>query len=164
MANDLNIKHVDWKSRAITRRGKHLRDYANKNSCPIFCPYVLDIVITNNLSFPVYLISCFVLRSDHFPGLNDTACRSSFHHPTDRSDFRRTDWVNFLTHLVDIIPFGPELHNKVAIQMCVENFSGAVLKALATSTSKRRPNDDPRTTIMSGIQDEVLPKDRLRRQ
>jgi hypothetical protein len=61
-------------------------------------------------------------------------CRSSFQNPPDRPDFRRTDWANFQTHLEDQIPFNPELHNEMDIDMFVENFSGAVLKALAAST------------------------------
>jgi hypothetical protein len=36
--------------------------------------------------------------------------------------------------LEDQIPFDPELHNGMAIDTCVENFSGAILKALAAST------------------------------
>jgi hypothetical protein len=76
-----------------------------------------------------------------------TACRSSFQLPPDRADFRRTDWANFQTHLEDQIPFNPELHNDVAIHTCVRNFSGAVLKALAASTPKCRPRDDPRSPI-----------------
>jgi len=31
----------------------------------------------------------------------------------------------------DQIPFDPKLHKGMAIDMCVQNFSGAVLKALA---------------------------------
>jgi hypothetical protein len=67
MAGDLNPKHVDWKSRLNTRRGKLLRDYADKNSCLIFGPVspttklrnpsatpdVLDIVKTKNFTSPV---------------------------------------------------------------------------------------------------------------
>jgi hypothetical protein len=49
------------------------------------------------------------------------------------------------------------------IDACVEN-SGAVLKALAASTSKRRPRDDPRPPIPAGIQDEIRLKNRLRRK
>jgi hypothetical protein len=93
MAGDLNAKHVDWNSRLTTRRGKPLRDYADENSCLIFgpdtpttspynlsvTPDVLDIVITQNLTFPVYLTSCSALSSDHLPVIIDTACRSSFH-------------------------------------------------------------------------------------
>jgi hypothetical protein len=37
------------------------------------------------------------------------------------------------------------------IDMCVENFSGAVLKALEASTPKRRPGDDLRPPIPVGI-------------
>jgi len=80
MADDLNAKHVDWNSRLNTRRGKLLRDNADGNSClifgpdsptnnlynPLVTPDVLDIVITKNLSFPVYLTSCSALSSDHF--------------------------------------------------------------------------------------------------
>ena len=88
--------------------GELLRDYANEKSClMVFGPHsatiepynlsatpdALDIVITKNLSFPVYLKSCSVLSSDHLPVLIDTACQSSFHRPPDRHDFRRTDWV-----------------------------------------------------------------------
>jgi hypothetical protein len=77
--------------------GKLLRDYADGNSCLIFgpdtlttnpynpyvSPDVLDIVLTQNLSFPVYLTLCSALTSDHLPVLNDTACRSSFLHTPD---------------------------------------------------------------------------------
>jgi len=36
MARDLNAKHVDWNTRLNTRRGKLLRDYADKYFCLIF--------------------------------------------------------------------------------------------------------------------------------
>ena len=88
--------------------------------------------MTKNLSFPVYLTSCSALSSDHLPVLIDTSCRSSFHHPPVRPD-----WANFQTQLEELIPFDPQLHNEMAIDTCVENFSGAVLKALAASTPKR---------------------------
>jgi hypothetical protein len=69
LAGDLNAKHVDWNSRLTTRRGKLLRDYADGNSClifgpdtpttdpynPLVTPDVLDIVMTKNLTSPVYL-------------------------------------------------------------------------------------------------------------
>ena len=111
MAGNLNTKHVDWNSRLNTRRGKLLRDYADGNSCLIFGPDspthqpiqplgnpdVLDIVITQNLSFPVYLTSFSALSSDLLPVLIDTSCRSSFHSPPDRPDFSRTDWASFQT-------------------------------------------------------------------
>jgi hypothetical protein len=141
MAGDLNAKQVDWNSRLTTRRGKLLRDYTDGNSCLIFgpdtpttnpynpsaTPDVLDIVVTKDLPFPVYLTSCSALSSDHLPVLIETACRSSFHHPPYCPNFRCTDWANFQTHLEDQIPFDPELHNGMAIDTCVENFSGAVL-------------------------------------
>jgi hypothetical protein len=66
--------------------------------------------------------------------------------------------------LEDQIPFDPELHDGMAINTCVENVSGAVLKALAASTPKRRPRADPRPPIPAGIQDEIRLKNRLRRQ
>jgi len=158
--------------------GKLLRDYADENSCLIFgpdtpttnpynssaTPDVLDFAIVKDLPFPVYLTSCPALSSDHLPVLIGTACRSSFQHPPDRSDFRRTDWANFQSHLEDQIPFDPELHNGMAIDTCDENFSGSVLKALAASTTKCRPRDDPRPPIPAGIQDEIRLKNRLRRQ
>ena len=129
LAGDLNAKHVDWNSRLTTRRGKLLRDYADENSCLIFgpdtpttnpynpsaTPDVLDIAVTKNVPFPVYLTSCSALRSDHLPVLIDTAFRSSFHHPPDLPNFRRTDWSKFQTHLEDYIQFDPELHNGMAI-------------------------------------------------
>jgi len=178
MAGDLNAKHVDWNSRLNTRRGKLLRDYADGNSSlifgpdspttnpnnPLVSPDVLDIVITKNLSFPVYLTSCFALISDHLPVLIDTSYRSFFHNPPDRPDFRRTDWASFQTQLEVLIPFDSELHNEMAIDTCVENFSGAVLKALAALNPKRRPRDDPQPPVPTGIQDEIRLKNRLRRQ
>jgi len=32
LAGNLNVKHVDWKSRLTTRRGKLLHDYTDENS------------------------------------------------------------------------------------------------------------------------------------
>jgi hypothetical protein len=52
----------------------------------------------------------------------------------------------------------------MAIDTCVENFSGAVLKALAASTPKRRPRDGARPPIPAGIQDEIRRKNWLRRR
>jgi hypothetical protein len=52
----------------------------------------------------------------------------------------------------------------MAIDACVENFTGAVLKILAASTPKCRPRADPRPPIPAGIQDEIRLKKRLRRQ
>jgi len=169
MAGDPNAKHVDWNSRLNTRRGKLLRDYVDGNSClifgpdspttspynPLVTPDVLDIVITKNISFPVYLTSCSALCSDHLPVLIGPSCRSSFHNPPDRPDFRRTDWASFQTQLEELIPFDSELPNEMAIDTCVENFSGAVLKALAASNPKRRLRDDPRPPVPASIQDEI---------
>jgi len=128
MAGDLNAKHVDRNSRLNTRRGNPLRDSADENSCldfgpdspttnpynPSVTPDVLDIVITKNISFLVYLTSCSALSSDHLPVLIDIPCRSSFYHPPDRPDFRRTDSANFQIHLEELNPFDPELHNEMA--------------------------------------------------
>jgi hypothetical protein len=57
--------------------------------------------------------------------------------------------------LEDQIPFDLELQDGMAIGTCIENFSDAVLKALAASTIKRRPRADPRPPKPAGIQDEI---------
>jgi hypothetical protein len=119
---------------------------------------------SKNLFSMVYLTSCSAVSSDHLPVLIDNACRSFFHHPPHHPDFRGTDWANFQAHLEDQILFDPELHNEMAIDTCVDNFSGAILKALAASTPKCRPHDDPRPTILASIQDEICLKKRLRRR
>ena len=94
MAGDVNTKHVDWNSGLSTRRVKLLRDYAGENSCLIFgpvCPTtnphnpsvtpdVLDIAITKNLSFLVYLTYCSALSSDHHSALIETSYRSPSPH------------------------------------------------------------------------------------
>jgi len=46
----------------------------------------------------------------------------------------------------------------MAIDMYVENFSGAVLKALAASSPKRRSREDQRPSIPAGIQKEITPE------
>jgi hypothetical protein len=92
MDGDLIAKHVDWNSRMTTRRETLLRDYADANSCLIFgpdtpntnpyntsvAPDVLNIVLTQKLSFPVYLTSCSALSLDHLPEVTDTVCCSSY--------------------------------------------------------------------------------------
>jgi hypothetical protein len=178
MASDLNAKHVDWNYRLTTRRGKLLREYADRNSCLIFGPDtpttnpyntsattdVLDIVITRDIPSSVHLASCSALSSDHLPVLIDTTCRSSFQYPPDRPDFRRPDWVEFQTHLKAEIPLNPELHTGMAIGTCVENFSEAFLRALSASNPKCRTRDDPRPSIPASIQDEISLKNQLRRR
>jgi hypothetical protein len=62
---------------------------------PFATPDVLDIAVTKDLPFPVYLTLGSALSSDHFPVLIDTKCLSSFHQPPDRPNFRRTYWANF---------------------------------------------------------------------
>jgi hypothetical protein len=115
-------------------------------------PDVLDIVITIGLPSSVALTSCSAVSSDHLHVLIDTRCRSSFQNPPDRPDVRRIDWANFQTHLEAITSLIPELHNGHDIYTCVENFSGAILGALAASTPKRRPHGDPIPQIPPGIQ------------
>ena len=70
-AGDLKAEHVEWTLRITTRQENTLRDYADGNSGLIFgpdtrtintynpsvTPDVLDIVLTQNLSFPVCLTS-----------------------------------------------------------------------------------------------------------
>ena len=155
-----------------------LCDYADENSCLIFgpdspatnpykpsvTPDVLDMMITKNLSIPVYMTLCSALSLDHLLVLIDTVCRLSFNHPPDHPDFSRTDWANFQTQLEELIQFYPELHNEMAIDTCIENFSSAILKALAASAPKRRPRDNPQPLIPAGIQDEIRLKNRLWRQ
>jgi len=58
----------------------------------------------------------------------------------------------------------PELHNGMAIDTWVENFSRAILEALKASTPTCCLRDDPRPPIPAGIQDEIRLKNRLRRQ
>ena len=84
--------------------------------------------------------------------------------PPDRPVFRRTECDNFQTQLEEIFPFDPEIHNEMATDTCVENFSDAVLKTPAASNPKRRPSDDQRPPTPAGIQDEIGMKNRMRRQ
>jgi hypothetical protein len=161
MASDLNAKHVKWNSRLITKRGRLLRDYADKNSrlihgpnTPTTVPYnpsatpdVLDIVITRDLFFPVHLTTCSTLRPDHLPILIDTQCRSSFLSPPDRPDLRKTDWPKFHACLEAGLPPNPDLPNEGVIEACVKELTSAILKALADSTPKCRPRADPRPPL-----------------
>ena len=120
MAGDLEVKHLDWNSRLRTRRGKPLREYTDENSCLIFgpgnpttntynplaTPDFLDIVITKNLTSPVYLTTSRYSLTLHVA------------HP---SSARRIALISgaltakFQTHLEDQIPFEPELHDGMAI-------------------------------------------------
>jgi hypothetical protein len=53
------------------------------------------------------------------------------------------------------VPINQDLHSMVAIDTCVENMFGAVMKALAASTPKSRPRDDPKSPIYASTQDEI---------
>jgi hypothetical protein len=52
----------------------------------------------------------------------------------------------------------------MAIDKCVESFSGAILKALVVSTPKCHPREHPRPPIPANIQGEIRLKNRLRRR
>jgi hypothetical protein len=91
-------------------------------------------------------------------------CRSSFLNLPDRPNFRRTNWPNFQARLEDEIPIILDLHNGVAIDTCVENLSSTIMKAVAASTPKSHPRDDPPSPILAGIRDLILLKNRLQRQ
>ena len=158
--------------------GNLLCNYSDENSCLIFEPVIpntnpynpsstpdyFDIVIARDLPFLVYLTSYSPLSLDQLPVLIDTTFRSFFQYPRDRHDFRRTDWINFQTHMEDDIPFDLELHNGVSIDTCVENFSGDVLQTSAASTPKWRPRAGPRPPIPADIQDEIRLMSRQRWQ
>jgi hypothetical protein len=109
-------------------------------------PNVLDIVITKDLSFPVYL----------------TTGRSSFRNRPARPDYRRIDWVKFQASLEERLRSTPLLPNDVEIDTYVEEMSSAILEALAAPTSESRPRDDPRPPILACTQDEIRLKNRLR--
>jgi hypothetical protein len=178
MTGDVNAKHVDWHSRLATTRCKLLRYYDSGNFClmygpdsPTTVPYnssatpdVLDIVITKDLTFPMYLTACSALSSDHLPVLFDKTCRSSFPNLPARPDYRRTDWVKFQASLEERLPSPALLPNEGKIDTCVEEMSSAILEALAASTPKSRPCHDPRPPIPARTQDEIRLKNRLRRQ
>jgi len=79
-----------------------------------------------DLPSPVHLTSCSALSSDHVP-----FCRHyvSFilSKPSDRPDFRQTEWVNFQDCLEEEIPIKLDLPNRAAIDTCIENQFGAVM-------------------------------------
>jgi hypothetical protein len=169
VAGDLKAKHVEWNSRLTTRRGRLLRDYADKNSCLIYgpntpttvsyspsaTPDVLDIVITKDLVSLVFLTTCSALSSDHLPILIDKNCRSSFLSPPDRPDLRRIDWPKFRACLEAGLPSNPDLRNEVAIDACVKELSSAISKALTDSAPKCRPRGDTRHPLPAHIRDEI---------
>ena len=90
------------------------------------------MVITNKLSTPVYLKSCFALSSNHPRfSLTPRVTRLSI---TRRIALTSGALTGPISKLIWKIKFDPELHNETAIDTCVENLSGAILKALAAST------------------------------
>jgi hypothetical protein len=171
MAGDLYAKQ-EWNSRLVTRRGRLLRGYADKNSCLIYGPNTPTIipynpsatVITIDLVIPVHLTTCSALSSDHLPILIDTGCRSSFLNLPNLLDLRNIDWSKFQACLETGLSSNHGLPNEVAIGACVKGLSSAISKALADSTPKCRPRHDPRPSIPAHIQDEIRLKTRLRRQ
>jgi hypothetical protein len=69
-------------------------------------------------------------------------------------------WANFQTHLEAEISQTSELNNGKDIETCVEEFSAAILGALAAFIPKRRLHGDQRPHIPAGIQDEIRLKTR----
>ena len=178
MASDLNAKHVEWNSRLITKRGRILRDYADRKSCLIYgsntsptltynpsaTTDVLHIAIAKDLGSPLYQTTRIAPSSDHLHNFIDTLCRSSFLSSPDRPDLRRNDWPKFQSCLEAGLPSNPYLPNELAIEACVKELSNAISKALTDTIPKYRPRVDPRLPIPARIQDEIRLKNRLRRQ
>jgi hypothetical protein len=106
-------------------------------------PDVLDILLTKYTFISVWQSTCSLLSLDHLPVLIDTKCRLFFVKLPGLPDFRRTDarpaWK------MDFRPTGNS--DDVAIDMCVEKLSSDLLEALAVSSPKSRPSDDPRPPI-----------------
>jgi hypothetical protein len=178
MAGDLNDKYVEWNSRLIRKRVKHLRDNAGKNSCLIHGPYspttvpynpsanpdVLEIVITRDLVSRLHLTTCSKPTSDHLPILMDTQRRSSFLNPPDHSDLRKNDGLKFQAYLKVRLPPNSDLPNEGAIDACGKELTSAMSNVQADSTPKCRQRAYLRPPLPAHIQDEIRLKNRLRRQ
>lgn len=96
-------------------------------------PDINDIIITKYVISPLCETFCSSLISDLVPVLNDTPYRSSFFHPPDHQDFRRTDWATFQASLEDGILLKPNLHDEVASDKCVDELFSALRDAMAVS-------------------------------
>ena len=147
MVGDLNPTHIQSNSRLVPKRGRFLRDYANKNSCLIYglktpttipynpsaTPDVLDNVIKKDLVTPVYLTTC---SATGLGSLIDMQYRSSFLSPPDRPDLRRTEWSKFQACLEAGLLNNPDLLNEAATDACGKELSSTNSKALTDSTPK----------------------------
>jgi len=60
MAGDLNTKNVEWNSRLTTKRGRLLRDYADRNSCLIHGPNTPTTIPYNPYATPDVLDITFM--------------------------------------------------------------------------------------------------------
>ena len=103
----------------------------------------------------MYLPSCSALTSGHFPVLVDTACRSPFHQPPHRPEFRRTDWANFET-LSKILFHSirnckPRWQSTRALRTLPAPFWRIWRHLIPSFTAWR-----PRPPIPAGIQDEIV--------
>jgi hypothetical protein len=146
-AGDLNVKHLGWNSRLITRKGKLSHVYTNETSYLIYGPDttttipfnpsathdVLDIVITKDLASPVHPTSCPAMSLDHLPVLINMKC-PSFFHPSDCPDFRHIDWATFQACLEDSILSYPELHDNRHVSLKINwHYSSALAGSILNS-------------------------------
>jgi hypothetical protein len=74
------------------------------------------------------------------------------------------DWAAFQACLDDTLPGNPVVNDEEAIDKCVEELTSTIQEATAASAPSRRPRADPRPPLPASIQDEILLKNRLRRQ
>jgi hypothetical protein len=93
--------------------------------------------------------------------LTYTRCRSSILSKPEHPDLRRTDWPKFQACLEAGLLSNPDLQNEVAIDACVKELSSAIS---TESTPKCRPRADLRSPLTARIQDEIHPKNWLRKQ
>jgi hypothetical protein len=98
---------------------------------PFATPDILDIVVSKDLTIPVYLTACSALSSYHLLVLIDTRCRSSFLNLPDCPDYRWTECVKFQASVEDRLPSTLILSNEVEIDTCGEEVSSAIVQALA---------------------------------
>jgi hypothetical protein len=74
------------------------------------------------------------------------------------------DWAAFQACLEDTLPGNPVVVDEEAMDKCVEELTSATKEATAASAPRCRPRADPRPPLPASIQDEILLKNRLRRQ
>lgn len=154
---DLNCKHQMWGCRATNSNGTRLLQIINGSTINISAPEeptyhpwqlnnlpdILDIMVHNNFSEPIFQHVLTELDSDHLPVLINFFVQPLANSLPQRLINGHVDWDTFKAKLDELIELPCNLNSYERIESAIQNFSAILQNATKFATFKTfRPKNN----------------------